>query len=550
MLKRFSTIRKDKEKEKDSSKSTDGAATEAPAAPTSTTATPAPAPTPAAATTEPAKMASQPTETPVSPVSPTATTRQSTLVSVASDEAVPETDPNTTAGLLAERLQAWKHAVVYLEEYFEAVEKLHKAQAKEYERVLKTISKPLREGDHFDQSLGGVAGFFENMRVNTQALINSNLETEKNIKGTALPIVERLHKEIKHKAKELAHGAEKAAKEVEKARNTTQKQIELLGQQTAAFEATGGKLGPTEDPYVVQRGVLHRLSKQVIEENNAHNDLISVQNNFETFEKHIVEVLHQAMETFNSFAGGQALKTQALFADMLGAAQRIPPNFEWNAFVKRAGDKLADPNEPPRTVEAITFPNMNHPSTKPLIEGSLERKSRNKLSFGYQTSYYVVTPSRFLHEFKDDDFHRRDPVPELSIYLPDAVLSTPQGEKFTVKGKDKSGHMGGKLAGTTELNFKAHSPSEAEKWYEALRKAATAQTVVEATVPAPTAEEKPKPVVAVAAPAPAPAEEKKPEPEPQESGITTVAPESAPVEEKEAAAAAAAPAEKVADSKA
>ena len=83
---------------------------------------------------------------------------------------------------MAERLQAWKHAVVYLEEYFEAVEKLHKAQAKEYERVLKvcnfffqtavrlrlkgtltdlpmqTISKPLREGDHFDQSLGGVAG--------------------------------------------------------------------------------------------------------------------------------------------------------------------------------------------------------------------------------------------------------------------------------------------------------------------------------------------------------------------------------------------------------
>lgn len=36
-----------------------------------------------------------------------------------------------------ERLQAWKHAVVYLEEYMEAVEKIHKTQAKEYEKVLK-----------------------------------------------------------------------------------------------------------------------------------------------------------------------------------------------------------------------------------------------------------------------------------------------------------------------------------------------------------------------------------------------------------------------------
>jgi hypothetical protein len=310
------------------------------------------------------------------------------------------------------------------------------------------------------------------MRVNTQALINTNLETEKNIKGSALPVVERLHKEIKHKAKELAHGAEKSAKEVEKARNTTQKHIELLGQHTASFEATGGKHNPSEDPYVLSRGVLHRLHKQVLEENNQHNDLVAVQTNFEAFERHIIQVLHQAMETFTQLTGGQALKVQALHADMLGAAQRIPPDFEWKAFLRRSSSLLANPSEPPRTVDAITFPNMTHPSTKPLIEGSLERKSRNKLSWGYTTGYYVVTPSKFLHEFKDDDNLRRDPTPELSIYLPDAVIGAPHGEKFNVKGKDRSGHMGGKLAGSSELAFKAHSPAEAEKWFQVIRRVA------------------------------------------------------------------------------
>lgn len=73
-----------------------------------------------------------------------------------------------TAGLLAERLQAWKHAVGYLEEYISATERAHKVQSKEYEKILKTISQPLREGAHFDQALGGVAGLFENMRSNTQ----------------------------------------------------------------------------------------------------------------------------------------------------------------------------------------------------------------------------------------------------------------------------------------------------------------------------------------------------------------------------------------------
>ncbi|ROW13538.1 hypothetical protein VPNG_04458 [Cytospora leucostoma] len=412
----------------------------------------------------------EPTNLPVR--SGTVMTRAST--GTFSEAAVPDTDPSTTAGLLAERLQAWKHAVGYLEEYMGAIEKIHKEQSKEYEKALKTISKPLREGHHFDQNVGGIAGFYENIRQNTQALVNTNAETEKQIKGSVLPILDRLHKEVKHKAKELAHGAQKGAKEVEKARNVTQKQIELLGQHAAQFESTGGRMNPTEDPYVINRGVLHRLNKQVIEENNHRNDLIAVQANFQDFEAHVLQVLQQAMEVFNQFAGGQAEKTRALYADMLGAVQRIPPNQEWQAFTQRNWEILVDPNEPPRSVDAITFPNQDHPSARPLIEGTLERKSRNKLSWGHQTGYYVVTPSKFLHEFKSDDNLSKDPVPELSIYLPDAIVGVPNGEKFNVKGKDKSKTMSSKLTGTSELSFKAHSPEDAQRWFEAISAAAAA----------------------------------------------------------------------------
>ncbi|OAA61067.1 PH domain containing protein [Niveomyces insectorum RCEF 264] len=385
------------------------------------------------------------------------------------EDAIPDADPSNAAGLLAERLQAWKHACGYLEEYIGAVEKVHKEQASQYEKVLKTISKPLREGQHFDQTLGGVSGFFDNMRANTQALINTNLETEKNIKGSVLPILDRLHKEIKNKAKELAHGAQRGAKEVDKARALTQKQIELLGQQTAAFEASGGRLGPGEDPYVLNRGVIYRLNKQVVEENNHHNDLLAVQANFETFETHVIQVLQQSMEAFTLFAGGQAERTSALFGDMLSAVQRIPPDMEWKSFTQRFHDTLADPNEPLRAVDAITFPNQDHQSTHAVIEGTLERKSRNKLAWGYQTGYYVVTPSRFLHEFKDSDNVRKEPVPELSIYLPDAVISVPAGDRFTVKGKDRSKSVGSRLAGSSELQFKAHGPADAEKWFYIIR---------------------------------------------------------------------------------
>ncbi|KAH8597875.1 hypothetical protein B0O99DRAFT_650735 [Bisporella sp. PMI_857] len=395
--------------------------------------------------------------------------------SVLSDDAVPGGDPNTTSALLGERLQAWKHAVGYLEEYITATEKSQRAHSKEYEKILKTIANPLREGHHFDQSLGGIAGLFENMRVNTQGLANSHLETEKNIKGSVLPILARLHTEIKNKAKELSSGAAKGAKEVDKARNTTQKHIELLGQQTANFESTGGKMNSYEDPYVVRRQVLHRLNKQILEENNSRHDLLAVQNNFSNFENHVIEVIQQSLMAFNQFVGGQAQKSQTLYGDMLGAAQRVPLDFEWANFTVRNAERLIDPSEPDRKIDDARFPNENHKSTKPLIEGTLSRKSRNKLSMaGYSTSYYVITPSKFLHGFKDNDNFRTDPTPELSIYLPDAVIGAVNGDKFNIKGKDVSKGIGSKLSGSSEIAFKGHTAADAEKWSEVIRLAAGA----------------------------------------------------------------------------
>lgn len=388
-------------------------------------------------------------------------------------EAVPTENPSSTSELLAERLRAWKHAVGYLEEYIGATEKMQKQQSKEYEKILKTIANPLKEGHHFQQEVGGMAGVFENMRTNTQGLINSHLETEKNIKGTVIPILDRLHKEIKHKSKELLSGAVKGAKEVEKARNITQKHIELLGSQTSNYQSSAASLKSAEDPYVVHRGIIHRLHKQVLEENTNRHDLIQVQNNFAQFESHIIEIIQQAMMSFTQIVTSQSQREQTLWGDMLNSCQVVPPNLEWEGFVRRNQALLVDPNAADRSVEAITFPNQNHASTQPLIEGSLERKSRNKLSFaGYTTGYYVVTPSKFLHEFKDNDNIRRDPVPELSIYLPDAIIGSTNGEKFNIKGKDVSKGIGSKLSGTSEIAFKAHSAADASKWYEVIRSVA------------------------------------------------------------------------------
>ncbi|KAJ4400999.1 hypothetical protein N0V91_008253 [Didymella pomorum] len=386
-------------------------------------------------------------------------------------EAIPGEDTSEVTKLFAERLQAWKHATSNLEDYVTATEKTHHAHGKEYERILKTVKDPLKEGHHFDQSLGGIAGMFENIRSNTQGMSNQHYETEKQLKTVILPIFERLHTEIKNKSKELTKGAGKGSKSVDKARASTQKHIELLGQHTATFESHGGKMTATDDPYILQRGIMHRLNKQVQEENNNRQDLISVQNSFAQFEAHIIQTIQHGMGQFMQVVNTQAEQTKNAYGDIVGSAQRIPLDFEWNGFIQRNNQVLIDPSAPARTVQDIRFPNQDHRSTQPLISGSLEKKG--KIMRSYDTNYYVVTPSKFLHEFKTDDDFAKDPVPELSLYLPDCVVGAVSGQKFNVKGKDVSkGKLGNTFSMNHEVAFKAHTPQAAEQWWQVISQAA------------------------------------------------------------------------------
>ncbi|EXJ90881.1 hypothetical protein A1O1_03987 [Capronia coronata CBS 617.96] len=386
------------------------------------------------------------------------------------DEPIPDGDPSNTSGLLLERLQAWKHMCGYLENYVSAVAKDQAARAKDQEKILKTLSSPLREGHHFDTALGGVAGLFENLRANTQAQSNLYTETSKNLSGSVLPVLERLHTEIKNKNKEITNGAGKGSKAVEQSRATSQKHIELLGQQAAHFDSTGGKVSAQHDPYVLKRGTLHRLNKQLLEENNNRQDLIAVQNSFAQFEAHIITTVQTALNSYNQFMSGEADRLKAMFGDIASTASNIPLDFEWNGFVRRNQHLLVNPSAPPRSLESASFPNENHRSTKPLIEGSLERRHRGMGALkGYSSGYYVITPAGFLHEYKDNDNFHKDPTPEVSLYLPDCVVGAVDGQKFTIKGKDSSGgKLGQKMAISSDFQFKAHTNSDAQQWHSVI----------------------------------------------------------------------------------
>lgn len=220
----------------------------------------------------------------------------------------------------------------------------------------------------------------------------------------------------------------KGSKAVDKSRTATQKHIELLGQHSAAGGSGSSKPDPHTDPFILQKGVVHRLGKQISEENATRQDMLTVQSNFSQFEAHIMQSLQQGMSQFAAAVGAQADNQKALYSTMSQNIMNINPSFEWDGFVKRKNDILIDPNAPPRSLSNVTFPNQNHASTKALCQGSLERKSG--VLKKWETAFYAIAPAGFLHEFKSDDMVTNDPKPATSLYLPDCTMGGLNGALF------------------------------------------------------------------------------------------------------------------------
>lgn len=314
----------------------------------------------------------------------------------------------------------------------------------------------------FDRNPSGVSEFFDTVRQNTLTISNSHTETAKTLDQVVLPIFKRLHSEIKNKQSELDKGSGKSVKAVDKARADTSKYVDRLGSASATYESFISKADPSNDPYILQRGVYHRLNKQIQEENSARQDMLAVQDNFSQFESHVVQMFQQGMGSFMQTIGGQLDQQKSLYGAMTEKIQAVDPLFEWRGFVERNQGVLIDPHAPPRNLESVNFANKNHPSTHPITAGSLERKS-GVLS-KWSSGFYVLTPAKFVHQFDSEDNIAKDPSPDLSLYLPDCTIGAVNGNLFTVKGKDISGAMS-KLNQTKEYEFRASSSGEAETWW-------------------------------------------------------------------------------------
>ncbi|ANB15192.1 Slm2p [Sugiyamaella lignohabitans] len=322
----------------------------------------------------------------------------------------------------------------------------------------------------------GIAEAFQELRSQTELLINKSYEAEQQLRSAVLPQLETLKGDIEKHYKGFKGPGLKGQKEVQIAKQTTQKYVESLGQHVASFGApasisASSKSDALHDPFVEHRLALNSLQDQVSKENSQVDAIVSVQNNFQSLERHIIQVLQQAASVIEQILKSYSTTNIEGYQLIAEKFNNIPADHEWNQFVSRNSESLIPANAPKRSVEGLTFTNIDHKATVPVIEGILQIKT-GKLLKSYSSAYFVVTQSRYLHQFKSQDY-TQDPTPELSLYLPGTVVGHPTSRdsgkfKFEIEGKAASKGISTKHTFT----LKTTTYDELIAWHTAIAKAA------------------------------------------------------------------------------
>lgn len=381
--------------------------------------------------------------------------------------------------------------------------------------VTGSITTQAEQKPHTQVKGGGINQFFENLKLRMDLNAQATNEGVSVIKQQILPELKKVGGDIQMRKKKLISDNQKELKELKKLSSQTSKEVSRLQNATKQFEssynpasAEMSKLDYKSDPYFVKRVVMYHGDEQLQKENTHFDFLENNEIVFQILEKQIMEILKKVFNSFNTCLGnyyGHLLNNVNFVAESLNA---VRDDYDWHNFTRHnkgkllsvdenglpkentrdlqeitnmgnltIGDENASSNPPKipikehsskRVISQVEYPDFNHPSTEPILDGILSRRE-GTLNKKYVSNYYVISKSRYLFEYPSRSF-RDSHHPAVAIYLPEAILGKPADRasdkfKFELQGKDVSS----KVSVTKKtLLIKANSYEEMMTWYNVL----------------------------------------------------------------------------------
>ncbi|KAJ9473851.1 Phosphatidylinositol 4,5-bisphosphate-binding protein SLM1 [Pseudozyma hubeiensis] len=410
----------------------------------------------------------------------TSVSRKSTVASRNASLIKKNTGPHELrpSDILIERFTGWKHITKQLISYFEGIADIEYNTAKELTKLGGVIQVPFREGNQF---LGedGIQDIYYGIRDKTRVIADHHANLAKTVEGSIVQHLQKLRSEIKAHIKNVQQDTGKLANSVAKEREMSTKMITELARSITLLKNTPMSVTAREDPYAANQAVFRQLQRQVNEENALQKSIIIMQQNSAHFEEGIVRSIQSAWQTFDEWSGRMSAQVQDTWLSLGVQMRSLQPNSEWIAFAARS-DHLLDPDTPLRNPETIDYPGKDDPSVIPVHQGILERKKR--FTKTYKESFYVLTPSGYLHEHGSSD-PTKHPAPELSLFLPECTLGPPstmaaKSHKFHIEGRKVTGNQSAVPSkGLASLGmgrehaytFRARSHEEMMEWWNDIK---------------------------------------------------------------------------------
>jgi len=377
--------------------------------------------------------------------------------------------------VLIERFVAWKAIVKQLIAYFEGIADIENNTAKEMTKLAAVIQVPFRSSNQF-LGEGGLQDVYYGIRDKTRVIADQHANLGRTIDGSIVQHLQKLNVEIKAHIKNVQNDTGKLATSVAKERELSARLVSQLATDVATFKNTPLQVTAKTDPYVSNLAVVLQLHKQVNEENALQKSIIIMQQNSAHFEEGIVRAIQSAWQTFDEWQSRMSVSVQDTWRALGTHMASIAPDNEWISFSARS-DHLLDPDTPLRNPENINYPSKQDPSINPVHTGYLERKKR--FTRTYRESYFVLTPSGFLHEYSSSDPAQAH-SPLFSLFLPlctlgPAASTGAKSYKFHIEGR-KDG-AGSTKTGSLRIgrrsqyawSFRARSHEDMMEWWNDVR---------------------------------------------------------------------------------
>lgn len=388
--------------------------------------------------------------------------------------------------ILVDRFLEYKSITKGFIAYFEDLAKLETTSAAELQKIGGHLPIPLREGNQFlAEGAGGWQTILLNTREKTRAISDHHAAFAHSITTSTIHDLNKIKTEIKELISELGAKPTHLATDVGKSRAESTKMISHLSQAIAQSQTNAMALVAHDDPVLLHRQVEAQVKHQANLENSLTRMIIEYQKKSAELEKRINIDLQAVVTNFESTRNNAEKAISGEWQTIHAGVTGLNPELEWSEFAQRSGH-LVPEDIPLRDVEKITFPGHNEEITTPMNVGLLERKKR--FTRNYKESYYVLTPSGYLHEFKSSDPAKHD-EPEMSIFLPNCTLGAPappeaktfkwhiEGARRTSGGHNtgslnkmkKSLHIGSK---DVAFSFKSRTHAEMMHWWQLMQKVA------------------------------------------------------------------------------